>query len=319
MQCTINFVNNPLKVYKPGATIELLIELQVNETINVEEIFLKIIGQAKCEFLSRKKGKPLTACVNYLEKKISLLNISQIEPGMYDFDANFQLPYDIPSTMECIKGYWKNANGSIKYKLEVHVTSLWKPNWKFDNNFTVIAPLDLNQLSPVMHVPLMQEVMRKFSFDFSSKELYMSASIPQRGYTPGEAICVTVNLHNMTRVRIQSVRISLNKIMVLTSQKPIVEVVRILIVETLEYCDQVKPQLHRIFSKTLRVPAVEPNIDNCEIIKVGYEIAVKAKPSGMHRSVLLNIPVLIGTVALKNEQQQVVRRISYSSFETELQ
>jgi hypothetical protein len=36
MQCTINFVNNPLKVYKPGGTVELLIELQVNETVNVE-------------------------------------------------------------------------------------------------------------------------------------------------------------------------------------------------------------------------------------------------------------------------------------------
>jgi hypothetical protein len=142
---------------------------------------VKIVGQAKCEFLSRKEGKPLTAVANYLEKKISLLNISEIAPGLYDFDANFELPRDLPSTMECINGYWNKASGSIRYKLEVHVKSVWKPNLKFDNDFTVIAPMDLNELSPVMHVPLMQEVLRKFTFDFSTKELYMSATIPQRG------------------------------------------------------------------------------------------------------------------------------------------
>jgi hypothetical protein len=125
-----------------------------------------------------------------------------------------------------------------------------------------------------------------------------------------------IHLHNNYKIKIIPPLPFHQYSLINFSQKPHIEVARIEIVETLEYCDQVKPQLHRIFTKTLRVPAVEPNIDNCSVMKIAYEIGVKAKASGMHRSVWLRIPVLIGTVPLKDEGS--VRRFSYSSFETEI-
>lgn len=66
------------------------------------------------------------------------------------------------------------------------------------------------------------------------------------------------------------------------------------------------------------MPAVEPNIDNCQLIRVAYEVVVKAKANGLHRSVVLRLPVLIGTVPLKDERD--LRRItsSYSSFDTDV-
>jgi len=118
--------------------------------------------------------------------------------------------------MESIKGYYKKASGSIKYKVEVHVVSNWKPNLRFQSPFTILSPTDLNEFSQVINVPLIHEVVKHFSFDFSTKELYMSASIPRRGYAPGDKIFVTINVHNLTRTRIRHVRVSLNKIMVLT-------------------------------------------------------------------------------------------------------
>jgi hypothetical protein len=117
--------------------------------------------------------------------------------------------------MECINGYYRKASGSIKYKVEVHVVSQWKPNLKFESPFTVLSPTDLNEFSQVINVPLIQEVVKHFSFDFTSKELYMSASIPRRGYAPGDKIFVTINVHNLTRTKIRHVRVSLNKILVL--------------------------------------------------------------------------------------------------------
>lgn len=77
---------------------------------------------------------------------------------------------------------------------------------------------------------------------------------------------------------------------------------RVVIVESLEYCDQVKPHCFREFSKGIRVPHLEPNIENCELIKITYEIHVKAKVSGLHRSLNLRLPVLIGTVPLRDER-----------------
>jgi hypothetical protein len=118
--------------------------------------------------------------------------------------------------MESIRGYYKKASGSIKYKVEVHVVSSWKPNLRFESPFTILSRTDLNEFSQVINVPLIHEVCKHFTFDFTSKELYMSASIPRRGYAPGDKILATINVHNMTRTRIRHIRVSLNKIMVLT-------------------------------------------------------------------------------------------------------
>lgn len=92
---------------------------------------------------------------------------------------------------------------------------------------------------------------------------------------------------------------------------------RVVIVESYEYCDQVKPHCFRCFTKFIRVPALEPNIENCELIRITYEIHVKAKVSGLHRSLNLRLPgeilnleflrfnpflVLIGTEPLRDER-----------------
>ena len=36
MQCTINFIGNPLKLYTPGETVEVIVELNVNEGYHVD-------------------------------------------------------------------------------------------------------------------------------------------------------------------------------------------------------------------------------------------------------------------------------------------
>ena len=87
---------------------------------------------------------------------------------------------------------------------------------KFESPFTILSPTDLNELSQVINVPLIHEVFKNFTLDFSTKELYMSASIPRRGYAPGDKIFVTINVHNLTRTKVKSIRVSLNKIIVLT-------------------------------------------------------------------------------------------------------
>lgn len=79
----------------------------------------------------------------------------------------------------------------------------------------VISPVDLNLIPMNLNQPLKEAAMKDFTFDFTSKVAYMSVSIPQRAYCPGERIIVTVNVDNTSRTRIKSVRVSLNKVMVL--------------------------------------------------------------------------------------------------------
>jgi hypothetical protein len=56
------------------------------------------------------------------------------------------------------------------------------------------------------------------------------------------------------------------------------------------------------FYKIFKIfPLIPPNISNCEIIRVDYEIQVKAKTVGVTRSPVIRLPIQIGSIPLMNE------------------
>jgi hypothetical protein len=107
-----------------------------------------------------RKGKPVQGHVNYIDRKITLLSITELSPGTHRFEGNFTLPYDIPSSIECLNGEWKKASGCIRYKVEVHINRLGQVEDKFETPFNVVNSVDLNEISPTMLAPLMHEVHR---------------------------------------------------------------------------------------------------------------------------------------------------------------
>lgn len=64
---------------------------------------------------------------------------------------------------------------------------------------------------------------------------------------------------------------------------------------------EIPPKTKRDFVRVLYVPPLPPNIDNCEIIRVSYQIIIKAKTIGWNKSPKLKIPIFIGTIAIINE------------------
>lgn len=211
----------------------------------------------------------------------------------YKYIVSYALGSELPTS-------FKSRNGSIKYKLRVTVDRSWKMNSKFEFPFTVIAPLNLNSGGMELKKPFKSELSKNFKLDFTTDPLFLKASIPFTGYVPGQTINVSVEVNNQSRTNVKEVRISLKKVIRLSSLKPRKKTKELIVSEAKIFTDSVSVSTLQSFEKKLIVPSLPPNILNCDVIQVQYELRVKAKTSGLSRSPKLKIPIVIGTIPLDN-------------------
>lgn len=60
-----------------------------------------------------------------------------MEPGIYTYNFNCQLPLGLPSSLETETGY-------IRYRIKVEIVIPFWSNENFEIPFTVMRPLNLN-------------------------------------------------------------------------------------------------------------------------------------------------------------------------------
>lgn len=155
-----------------------------------------------------------------------------MEPGEYRYNFQVQLPLGLPTSLEARAGH-------IRYGLQV---VLDRPLWldqKFEETFTVIKPLNLNNdmtlrvnskkcfyiynpfsktVAILQQHPIVEEELKRFNpfcvfACCASDPLFITASIPVSGYTSGQMINVEMELtnnstENISAFVIQIVRVS---------------------------------------------------------------------------------------------------------------
>lgn len=211
--------------------------------------------------------------------------------GSHSHSFMFPLPDYLPST-------FKSMEGVVKYQMEITVKRFGKSDCNFVYPFNVMRVVDLNAFDPPLSRPVLKVTSKEFSLDFSSKALYMTAMIPQSGFVPNQVIDIRIQVDNRSSIYVKYVKVSLKKIIAFTSQNPNIQTRELCVTETLIYCGDVPAHKKKSFLKYLKVPLLPPNISNCDIIRLGYEIHVKAKTVGVTRSPVLKIPIQIGSIPL---------------------
>lgn len=211
--------------------------------------------------------------------------------GRHCLVFNFPLPSSLPAT-------FISSNGCVKYKMLICVKRFAKSDMNFEFPFIVTQIVNLNEI-PNIERPLLRLTSKEFTLDFTSKCLYMTAVISQQGFTPNQIIDVKTTIDNRSMVFVKFVKISLKKI---------VEFVgaggrRLEATKAAVYCGSVPSHEKRLFVKYLKVPPLLPNINNCEILRVNYEVQVKAKTAGATRSPTVRLPIQIGTIGLIRDSQ----------------
>lgn len=242
----------------------------------------------------------LSGRVEHLNTKLLLFNKprnGQIFPkGKFSFNFFYQLSPTLPSSFHSTEGY-------VKYKMIVLVKRFGKSDMEFEYPFFVKQIVDLNAIEDMTR-PLLRVTSKDFAIDFTSKFLYMTAMIPQQGYVPNQIMDIRIQVDNRTIVYVKYVKVSLKKIVTFISQNPNINQHTVESTEASAYCGDVEAHMKKLFIKYLKIPQVPPNIDNCEIIKLSYEVQVKAKTAGVTRSPVLRLPIRIGTVQLFRDDRR---------------
>lgn len=204
---------------------------------------------------------------------------------------------------------------NFKFFLEKHIpisnTPIVRPH-KFDLTykvaFTVIKQLDLNYEDPSLRLPLKMEAMKTFCCSFfRTRPIYLSASIQMGGFVPGQAITVSVEVNNESRVDIEDVKVTLKKIIKYNAQTPVPLTKEEVINEVEIHSGGVKRRSKENFQQQLFIPAVPPtNINYCRVLNVSFEVQVKCIVSGLSQGPITKLPIIIGTVPILHAQNHVL-------------
>lgn len=154
-----------------------------------------------------------------------LLGTMSLSPSVHNYKFSFVLPPALPSSIEGDFGF-------IRYSVNVHLDRpLWSDQ-RFHRFFTVLKPLNLNDendLKVCEHLriknfnlnicfpqhPLVISSKKKFFicclFRVSGL-LHITASIPVRGYVPGQTIDLSLQVNNRCDQTIQKFTVDLIKV-----------------------------------------------------------------------------------------------------------
>ena len=227
-----------------------------------------------------------------LKYNIFLGNQIEIPAGLHSYRFSCLLPPLLPTSFE-------GKYGHIRYTATLTIDRPWKFDINHKVGFTVLKQQDLNYENPALQIPTKMEIIKTFCCGICSDPLYMSASIPVSGYVSGQSFNISININNQSGVTIQGIHCSLKKMIHYHSQSPSRKT-REEIVNMAEVRGAgVKEHGRGNFEMQLAIPPVPPtNTQFSRVVNVFYLLQVKAHTTGMHRDVIIRIPITIGTIPL---------------------
>ncbi|XP_012255957.1 arrestin domain-containing protein 17 isoform X2 [Athalia rosae] len=224
----------------------------------------------------------------------------QLPPGEHSYPFSCVLPPNLPSSFESDLGH-------VRYTVKATLDRPWKFDQEVKTAFTVVSALDLNQERGAAD-PVQEELTKTFCcLCCGSAPLNVTVSLPVRGYVPGQAIPIRLNVENHSDVAVDTVKFYLRKVVTYTATSPTLSTKRIKIVVSEIGKGPVEGGATVNWEERLNVPPLPPsNLANCGIIRLEYNLKVEACVSGWyHRNLKRNIPVYIGTIPLTSYQPPV--------------
>lgn len=237
----------------------------------------------------------------------SMSDLQEFKVGSYEYPFWYNIPHNLPSTV-------KGKHGKIRY----HVEASLQTGWKFDlfarETFSIIRIEDLSQRSDKsqLMMPISDESSTTFCcWTCTTRPLYFKVSIPFSGYISDQIIRVTVFIRNNCGFDVSSTIISLNKAITSVSQQPERREYRETkqLTQTIESGAPSGKSSSKILSE-IRVPKFTLPSSTCDIVRVSYFVQVALDVVGFIRSPKIKIPIVIGTRALKFENNMNLMLLS---------
>lgn len=134
------------------------------------------------------------------------------------------------------------------------------------------------------------------------------AKIPQSGYVPGQKIAIVLEIYNQSDVKITGTKYILQQILHYHSQSPEMKIREEKKTIALgRGTEIVSKQQNKIIEKSIVVPMHTPPTSlGHSIIDMKYLVRSIVKTSGVHHSIVIDIPITIGTIKIVHNEPYVM-------------
>ncbi|XP_057336058.1 arrestin domain-containing protein 17 [Microplitis mediator] len=308
--------DNPWNTYYPGQTVSGRVIVVLDSIKKIRGINIRIKGEANtCWATDRqelnhegkyeKQEETVTGHEEYFNMQYYLLGSSgtefELPIGEHFYPFNCALPQNLPSSFEHDYGY-------IRYTVKATIDRPWKFDHEVKTAFTVVSNFDLNK-EPRAAEPVHLEMSKTFCcLCCGSPPLKVNAIMPVRGYVPGQAMAIRVNVENESGIIVNQVKLILRKIVTFRANTPRsdTKIEKIAISEVSK--GPVEGNASSDYEQKLDIPPLPPsNLTHCGIIDLEYNFKVEACVDGWYHSNLKsNTVVFIGTIPLANYQSAVL-------------
>ncbi|KAH8294904.1 hypothetical protein KR018_004268 [Drosophila ironensis] len=309
-------LDNHYGCYRAGETINLNVYFNVKERSLIKAICLKANGYAATSWKQPQNKKtirevPQIRCeslnfeyrVDYFAKTEYFLGSEASQPqlievGTYNYGGHVKLPKNCP-------GNYDGTCGHIRYMLQVLVYS----NSGQPVDILHARELQMFPINNLFQEPRCCEINsyeHTPRFKFWIKPLYLHLQIPRQSYSPGGGISVHVKLHNPEKLLLSEVIYSLVQITTYVGQQKNNPRRKESKVErnTILNSSNVLVNLPRAELENfqhlhmLQVPQTAATLSSkdCACLQLSYEVEVFVRTHQPNRSIVAQIPVIIGNV-----------------------
>ncbi|KAM7416843.1 hypothetical protein PAMA_018762 [Pampus argenteus] len=278
----ITFDKNKV-VYSPGESITGTVSVKLSQQLLCKAI--KVNCNGFCGITNKVNDTAWTVEEQYFNSTISVADKGTLKQGEHTFPFKFLIPASAPTSFE-------GNYGKIVYRVRAFIdTPRFAKDYNTEKAFFLLSLLNLNEVPDIWGI-CSSAVTQQFTYMLmKTGTVVLNAQTNMKGYTPGQIIQVTANIHNQSGKNTGNIMASLMQRVTYETKKPTIDLRTIAEVEG----GAVKAGKELEWKEQIIVPPLpQSSLAGCDIIKIEYYVKVNLKSP----DVMLTLPIHIGNISL---------------------
>ncbi|KAF7696755.1 arrestin domain-containing protein 1b [Silurus meridionalis] len=278
----ISFSHNKV-VYSPGETISGTLRIITANSLQYKAIKVNCMGS--CGISTKVNDTSWLVEEQYVSSMLSVADKGTLPPGEHSFPFQFLIPTHAPTSFE-------GPFGKVLYRIRAVIdTPRFSKDYKAQRPFYLLKVLNLNEL-PDVEQPSSAVTSKKFTyFLVKTGTLVLRAHSDLRGYTPGQIIKLSTEIHNKSGKDTGYILASLVQKVTYKTKRPLFDLRTIAEVEGAG----VKAGKHAEWKEQIIVPPLPQSVlAGCSLIDIEYFIQISLKSP----ETVVTLPIYIGNIAV---------------------
>ncbi|KAK5638351.1 hypothetical protein RI129_012646 [Pyrocoelia pectoralis] len=218
---------------------------------------------------------------------------TKFEPGHYSYPFTFNLPGDLPSSMD-------STYGNVKYKAKAKVDKEWSIDYTCKKFFTVYTCNYLSTMFCVTVTSPIELVEEKIPSSLSvNGPIRLTVNLPKDCYAPNDMVTFVAKIKNDSSTTVKELRFEIVQKFSFQNNTKSREDILSGSEEFAVIDSVVEPHTEKLWDLELRVPANTfiGTLPNCETIKVHWILKGEVRLPFPHRNMNIEVPLILGSNA----------------------